>query len=211
MLLALLNNASYLSGGKAVSVSGKELMGVALPYYISPAFAFVAYPNRNSVPFREFYQIPEAQTVVRGTLRYQGFPAFIKALVDIGFLDGEEKPYLTQAAKGVKWKAITAKALGVSQDDEKTLVEKIKSICKFPNSSEESRIISGLKWIGLFSDDEVIVRSGNLLDTLCGRLETLMAYEEGERDLVMLQHKFIVEWADGKTVCFLLAFHKSGS
>lgn len=27
-----------------------------------------------------------------------------------------------------------------------------------------------------------------------------MAYEEGERDLVMLQHKFIVEWADGKTV-----------
>lgn len=27
-----------------------------------------------------------------------------------------------------------------------------------------------------------------------------MKYEEGERDLVMLQHKFIVEWADGKQV-----------
>jgi len=24
-----------------------------------------------------------------------------------------------------------------------------------------------------------------------------MKYEEGERDLVMLQHKFVVEWADG--------------
>jgi len=41
------------------------------------------------------------------------------------------------------------------------------------------------------------VRAGNLLDTLCTQLESLMAYAPGERDLVMLQHKFIVEWADG--------------
>lgn len=53
----------------------------------------------------------------------------------------------------------------------------------------------------MFSAEKVVVRSGNLLDTLCGRLEGLMKYEEGERDLVMLQHKFIVEWKDGKQVC----------
>jgi spermidine synthase len=28
----------------------------------------------------------------------------------------------------------------------------------------------------------------------------LMKYEQGERDLVMLQHKFVVEWADGSEV-----------
>ncbi len=27
-----------------------------------------------------------------------------------------------------------------------------------------------------------------------------MKYEEGERDLVMLQHKFVVEWNDGSRV-----------
>lgn len=32
-----------------------------------------------------------------------------------------------------------------------------------------------------------------------------MKYEVGERDLVMLQHKFVVEWQDGKTVCFARA------
>jgi hypothetical protein len=42
--------------------------------------------------------------------------------------------------------------------------------------------------------------SGNLLDTLCARLERLMEYEPGERDLVMLQHKFVVDWADGSEV-----------
>ena len=44
------------------------------------------------------------------------------------------------------------------------------------------------------------MRGGNLLDTLCARLETLMRYEQGERDLVMLQHKFVVEWKDGSEV-----------
>jgi hypothetical protein len=27
-----------------------------------------------------------------------------------------------------------------------------------------------------------------------------MKYEEGERDLVMLQHKFVVQWKDGSEV-----------
>ena len=31
-----------------------------------------------------------------------------------------------------------------------------------------------------------------------------MKYETGERDLVMLQHKFVVEWQDGRTVCLVL-------
>jgi hypothetical protein len=50
------------------------------------------------------------------------------------------------------------------------------------------------------------VRGGNLLDTLCAWLETLMWYEQGERNLVMLQHKFVVEWADGSEVCTVLFF-----
>jgi hypothetical protein len=44
------------------------------------------------------------------------------------------------------------------------------------------------------------VRGGNLLDTLYARLETLMHYEESERDFVMLQHKYVAEWADGSEV-----------
>jgi spermidine synthase / saccharopine dehydrogenase (NADP+, L-glutamate-forming) len=79
-----------------------------------------------------------------------------------------------------------------------TLVAKIKQVCQFPDEAEATRIISGLRWIGLFSQEKVKPRQGNLLDMLCAQLETLMKYERGERDLVMLQHKFVVEWADGK-------------
>lgn len=54
--------------------------------------------------------------------------------------------------------------------------------------------------MGILSSEKATVTHGNLLDTLCARLEMLMSFQPGERDLVMLQHKFVVEWADGKTV-----------
>ena len=50
--------------------------------------------------------------------------------------------------------------------------------------------------LGLFSDTPVH-KKGNLLDTLCATLEDKMMYLPGERDMVMLQHKFQVELKDG--------------
>jgi len=194
VLLALLNSAAYLSEGKRVDISSQELMGCAQPYYISPAFAFTAYPNRDSTPFQKFYDIPEAETIIRGTLRYQGFPEFIKALVQLGWLDASEKAWLKE---GLTWAQVMQNTLGTNDAKESTLIARIKEICKFPSVSESERIVSGLRWIGLFSTELVKPRAGNLLDVLCAQLETLMKYDQGERDLVMLQHKFIVEWADG--------------
>jgi spermidine synthase / saccharopine dehydrogenase (NADP+, L-glutamate-forming) len=90
-------------------------MGSTQPYYISPAYSFVAYPNRDSLPFKEFYNIPEAETVVRGTLRYQGFPEFIKALVKLGWLDSAEKEWLKE---DLTWAQVTQKAIGANEATE---------------------------------------------------------------------------------------------
>jgi saccharopine dehydrogenase (NADP+, L-glutamate forming) len=42
------------------------------------------------------------------------------------------------------------------------------------------------------------VKKANPLDTLCAVLEKKMQFEEGERDLVLLQHRFEIEHKDGK-------------
>lgn len=60
-------------------------------------------------------------------------------------------------------------------------------------------MIVGLRWIGLFSTDPAPVQD-SLLDTLAAHLQTRVGYQTGERDLVMLQHKFVIEWADGRAV-----------
>ncbi|KAH7925983.1 hypothetical protein BV22DRAFT_1010079 [Leucogyrophana mollusca] len=208
VIQTLLNPASYLSDGQQIDIPGNDLMDHAKPYFISPAFAFVAYPNRNSVPFKEWYNIPEAETVVRCNLRYQGFPEFIKALRAAGWLDTSEKEWLQE---GLTWAQVTQKAIGAGDSSESALVSHVKIVCKFPNDAESTRIISGFRWIGLFSLEKVIPRGRNLLDTLCARLEILMKYEKGERDLVMLQHKFIVEWADGTEQTLTSTLEQYGS
>jgi spermidine synthase / saccharopine dehydrogenase (NADP+, L-glutamate-forming) len=115
-MLGILNSASYLSDGQVVDVPGGELMEHTQPYFISPAFAFAAFPDRNSVPFKEFYNIPEAETVVRGTLRYQCFPEFANVLVKLGLLDFTEKVWLKGS---FTWAQIMQKVLGATEPTER--------------------------------------------------------------------------------------------
>ena len=82
------------------------------------------------------------------------------------------------------------------------MILRIKEIAKFPDESESERIISGIKWMGILSTETAKIVGNNLLDTLCAQLEKLMSFQPGERDLVMLQHQFVIEWADGKKVGF---------
>lgn len=117
-LLALLNTASYIAQNQEVTIDGKDLMTSCKSYYISPAFAFEAFPNRNSLPFKEWYRIPEAETVVRGTLRYQGFPAFVAAIMKMGWFDQAEKEWLTEGTK-ITWAEAFQKVIGASDSSER--------------------------------------------------------------------------------------------
>jgi len=195
VLLALRNTAKFYQDGKEVTYSGPDLMASAKPYFIYPGFAFVAYGNRDSTPYRERYNIPEAETLVRGTMRYQGFPEFIKVLLDIGFLSEDKHDFLSQS---IPWSEATAKIVGATSHSENDLLWAISSKTQFGDNEEKERIISGLKWVGIFGDEKIEPR-GTPLDTLCATLEKKCQYEKGERDMVMLQHKFGIEWADGKT------------
>lgn len=198
MLLALGNTARFYQDGKVKEVPGPELMSVAKPYKTEyRGFAFVAYPNRDSTPFREKYQIPEASTIVRGTLRYAGFPELIRCIVDIGFLSQDSQDFLKPSSNPLAWKEATAKILGATSSSGEDLKAAISSKHEFATTDEKYQILDGLRWIGLFSDHPIIPRS-TPLDTLCATLEKKMAYEEGERDLVFLQHRFEIERKGGE-------------
>ena len=73
-LLVHLNSATYLADGQEVHIPGKDLMNAAKPYPIIPSLSLVAFPNRSSLPFRDIYNIPEAETVgfnIRPGIRIQ--------------------------------------------------------------------------------------------------------------------------------------------
>uniref|UniRef100_A0A098D1D9 Saccharopine dehydrogenase n=1 Tax=Gibberella zeae (strain ATCC MYA-4620 / CBS 123657 / FGSC 9075 / NRRL 31084 / PH-1) TaxID=229533 RepID=A0A098D1D9_GIBZE len=194
VLLALKNNAKYYEDNKLVDISGVDLMSTAQPYHSGYlGFNFVAYGNRDSTGYRERYRIPDAETVVRGTMRYNGFPQFVKALVDIGFLSTDEQDFFKQS---IPWKDALQKFIGANSSSEEDLTKAILSKTSFKDESVKNQVLAGLKWIGVFSDVKTTPR-GTALDTLCASLEQKMAYEKGERDIVFLQHTFEVINKDG--------------
>ncbi|KAI3631703.1 hypothetical protein MIR68_010176 [Amoeboaphelidium protococcarum] len=200
VLLALRNTAKYLKDGRVVEIPGPELMNSAQPIFTGyPAFSLVGYPNRDSTPYNERYNIPECETVLRGTLRFSGFPEFVSVLVSMGFLKDDQVSWLSADAQ-LSWRQLTCKMLQVDSsatDDQllKAIFDKgqVSKMSKF----NQDNIANGVKWLGLLSDNAKVQPRGNYLDTLCALLEKKMAYGEGERDLVFLQHRFDIENKDG--------------
>ena len=114
-LLVHLNSATYLADGQEVHIPGKDLMNAAKPYSIIPSLSLVAFPNRSSLPFRDIYNIPEAETVMRGSVRYTGFVEYVNALVAIGLLNADAQEWLKE---GITWAEITQRATGTPDASE---------------------------------------------------------------------------------------------
>ena len=53
---------------------------------------FEAYPNRDSVPYKELYGFKDAQKVLRGTLRYVGYSVLMSAFRNLGMATDEPVP-----------------------------------------------------------------------------------------------------------------------
>ncbi|VEU22594.1 DEKNAAC103607 [Brettanomyces naardenensis] len=194
VLLALQHTAHYYKDDKIVEVPAKDLMASAKPYLIYPGFALVSYPNRDSTTYRELYNIPEAQNCIRGTLRFQGFCEFVQVLVDLGFLKDAANPIFSEP---IAWKDALSQYIGAKSNSAEDILAKVDSLTKYKSEEDKERVHAGIKWLGLLSDTKIHPR-GNALDALCATMEDLMQFGPKERDLVVLQHKFVIEYPDGK-------------
>ena len=72
--MAVCNPARYLYNNRVIEIPrGGAVMKEAklMPDITETTLPLEGYPNRDSLQFRDLYGIPEAHTVIRGTLRYQ--------------------------------------------------------------------------------------------------------------------------------------------
>ena len=72
-----LNFASFILGGRQVDISAKRSNGMYEAVLRREWVRLPRMPNRDSVLFRSFYDISEAETAVRESFRYGGNPMFI--------------------------------------------------------------------------------------------------------------------------------------
>ncbi|OGD21160.1 MAG: saccharopine dehydrogenase [Candidatus Aminicenantes bacterium RBG_16_63_16] len=183
VLLAGKNSAEYLWEGQKVSIPAEKLFESYSLRTIEGLGVFEGYPNRNSVPYVKLYGVPEAKTMLRGTLRNLGWCETIRTLVRLGVLDQEEKGWT-----GLTYAGLLRKLLGTRAKDLRKVISERLGL--HPGLA----IFRRLEWLGLLGEDLLPLRKGAALDIIGARMTDKLAYAEGERDMIILQHEFIAEY-----------------
>ncbi len=186
VVLASRNSAKFLENGKIVDIEGKNLFLNKRVEDIEGQGKFEVYPNRDSLPYKELYGLKDALTVMRGTYRNLGWCDTLKKIVDLGLVD--DTP--VEGLKGVTFKKMIADLVGASEKDD----VQAKAAAKV-GLKKDDLPMKNMQWLGLFGN-ETVPAINNRLDILCHRLEEKLAYKPGERDMLILRHKFIVENRD---------------
>ncbi len=189
VLLAGTSDARFKEAGKIIEVPGAELFDHYKILTVEGLGEFEGYPNRDSVPYVETYDIPEADTIFRGTYRNLGWCKTLKAIADLGLLDKTDRDFsgmtladytrvfLGGSGTSGDIKDDTAVHLGISPGDD---------------------VIGHLEWLGLFSGEPVPMERGSSLELLAAVMNEKMPYRPGERDMIVLTHDFEAELPDGK-------------
>jgi saccharopine dehydrogenase (NADP+, L-glutamate forming) len=186
VILASRNSARFLENGKIVEIEGKDLFLNYKVEEIEGLGKFEVYPNRDSVPYKELYGLKDAKTVIRGTYRNLGWCDTLKKIVDLGLVDETPHPEL----KGITFKKMTADLVGCPADQQVK-----EATAKKLGIAADSEIIKRLEWLGLFSD-ETVPEVDNRLDILSERMQKKLFFKEGEKDMLILRHRFQVKNKD---------------
>ncbi|XP_022109027.1 alpha-aminoadipic semialdehyde synthase, mitochondrial-like isoform X2 [Acanthaster planci] len=188
---AIMRDAKYLQNGEEVFIPPGMLMHESNVQEINflPGFHLEGYFNRDSTNYVFAYGIPTAHTVRRGTLRYKGFCKTVTSFPKLGLVDDKLHPALVDGAPDITWHELMCKVLGC---DTQTSTSRLESIIYDRLGQDEERLNAVLQ-LGLLSDT-VVNKQNSLLDTLSTYLSHTLAYENGERDLVIMKHRIGVEW-----------------
>lgn len=192
VLLAARNSAHYLRDGQEVNVSGKDLFEHYWPLQVEGLGEFEAYPNRDSVPYKELYGIEDTDTMYRGTLRNNGWCKTLDKVAEMGFLSQEPR-----AAAGLTYAQFMRSLLPAGLKDTGDIKA---AAAAYLEVEPDGEVINNLAWLGLFDETRIEISGDQIspLDLLTRVMLDRMAYAEEERDLIILVHHFKASYPDGK-------------
>jgi saccharopine dehydrogenase (NADP+, L-glutamate forming) len=239
-LRSLKNEATYLKDNQVVKVGKEDLLFATSDVQVNPAVHLEVYPNRDSLMYKELYNLEHAKTVIRGTFRFPGFPLLMRSASLIGLLETTD---IEEGHKSTNWKSFLTKLVAgedaqpkfITQEQVNSviadvdidaqanseLVTKISNrILKADSYKELSKealtkylhkVIKTFKWLGLFSESTgVSSEAKSYVEALCALLEPRLKLRPEEKDFIVMQHRFKIERSNGKTQTVVSNFLKIG-
>ena len=189
VLLASRNGATYLKDGRTVETAPARLFRDMHLVAVPGGGDFEAYPNRDSLAYREIYGLGEGvRTLLRGTLRNMGWCDTMFHLRGVGLLDADPRP-----AAGLDRRGYVRALLDAAPDEDlRAAAARRMGLCP------EALPPANLAW--LLADDDAPAGADEAapLEVLGAAMLDRLAYAPGERDMVVLHHEFEAAFPDGR-------------
>jgi saccharopine dehydrogenase-like NADP-dependent oxidoreductase len=189
VILAGQGTAQFIENGKYKYLPYSRLFSEAKTIGVKGWGDFDAYANRDSLSYRAVYGIDAIPTMLRGTLRMPGFCKAWNAFVQLGWTDDT-------------WKIHNSAELTYSELVESFLPSKNgnakNNLAKFLGEEENSEIMQKLEWLGIFSNEKIKLQDATPAQILQELLERKWLLKPGDKDMIVMQHRFEYELANKK-------------
>jgi saccharopine dehydrogenase-like NADP-dependent oxidoreductase len=198
VVLAGQSTAKYLENKRVKLVPYHRLFAESTRHEINGEW-YDGYPNRDSLSYAKTYGIEGVSTLVRGTLRHEGYCSAWNFLVQLGLTDDS---VAFPVKPGMTYREFLEAFLperGRSAEEKMTTV-----------SGYSDTIAEKIKWLGLLSNEPVSAPSGTPASILQQLLEKRWELLPNDRDLVVMQHRIESVSEQGKPQIVLSSLQIEG-
>lgn len=187
VVLAGQSTAQYLENGIQKFVPYHRMFTTTEKFKIKDHGKFESYPNRDSLSYISKYGLEGIQTILRSTLRKEGYCEAWNALVQLGLTDDS---YTLQRTNEMSYADWTACYL---PEKEKWNGKSVKSkTSKFLDAARS--VMDRLEWLGIFSDEIIPAESGTPAQILQNLIERKWMMQPGDNDMIVMRHEVKYEY-----------------
>ena len=187
VLMAAQSSAAYIAKGKVIEVPARDLFDHHWLVDIEGLGTFETYPNRSCLRYLPHFDLEENASLYRGLLRFVGWCNFMKSLIALNYLDGDNNHDLS----GMTFREFTARLM--RKPDAGT--ESLAAFLEVPEKSDE---IKRLKWLGILDDRAIPLQRGSNVDVIIELMLARLSYLPGETDMIIIHDEIVVEFGDRK-------------
>lgn len=179
-------DAKYLESNVVQSVSYEQLFLKTEKINVSGLGELEAYANRDSLSYIQSYGLEGISSMFRGTLRMPDFCVAWGAIIKLGLTDDDKK---ISNSGNMTWKELMTQ-----------LAPPAKDFADYPELfSGPNSVSKKIQWLGIFSDEPVNPQARTAAQALQFLLEKKWKLSEQDKDLIVMQHEFIISRPESDT------------
>lgn len=184
VILAGQGTAQFIEEGKLKFIPYNRIYTQIETIEVEGYGKFDAYANRDSIGYKEPYGLNDAQTMLRGTLRFPGYCKAWNVFVKLGLTDDS---YKIKNANTLTYTDLLSSFLTKGTASVK---EKLEA---FMGTELDAEVMTKLEYLELFSNKAITLKEGSPAELLQNLLEEKWLLKAGDKDMIVMQHQFEYE------------------